>query len=202
MLERLALFARMGEGEARQALVDALEDPDPKIRKEAVEAIAELGDDEAVKTISELISDPEPAVRERLAKELGDTGNPAAGQVLMELLRDESPEVVEETLKSIADLRYQPALREVEIFSTSEDLELAGAAGRALSAMGHEEGTQNTIEYLAGFLEAEDRDVRSTAVSQIGKIGGPGAVDLLQGALEDPDPDIRTKVHWYLAELQ
>jgi hypothetical protein len=201
-LERLGLFARMGREDAREALVDALDDPDPDVRKQALEALAELGDDDAVDVISPLIEDPEPKVRERLAKELGDTDNPAAGDVLVRLLRDESPDVVEESLKSLGDLRYQPALREVEAYSKSEDLKIAGAAGRALSAMGDEEGTQNTIEYLAGFLEAEDPDIRSTAVTQIGKIGGPGAVDLLEGALEDPDPDIRSKIHWYLAEME
>ena len=202
MLGRLALFAGMGHEEAREALVDALDDPDPDVRKQAVKALAELGDDDAVERISPLIDDPESKVRERLAKELGETENPAAGDVLVRMLRDESPAVVEESLKSLGDLRYQPALRDVAAFSNSEDLEIAGAAGRALSAMGDEEGTQNTMEYLAGFLDADDPEIRSTAVSQIGKLGGPEAVDLLQGALEDPDPDIRSKAHWYLAELE
>jgi hypothetical protein len=202
VLDQLALFARMGRGEAREALVDALGDPDPDVRKRAVEALAELGDDDAVGSIAQLIADPDPEVRKQLAEELGSTGNPAGGPVLETLLRDESLDVVEETLKSLADLRYQPALPGIESFARSEDLEIAGAAGRALRALGDEEGTENTIEYLARFLDDEEPEVRSVAVSQIGKLGGQSAIDLLERALDDSDPDIRTKAHWYLAELQ
>jgi HEAT repeat protein len=202
VLDQLALFARMGRGEAREALVDALGDPDPDVRKRAVEALAELGDDDAVGSISQLIADPDPEVRKQLAEELGATGNPAGGPVLETLLRDESLDVVEETLKSLADLRYQPARPGIESFARSEDLEIAGAAGRALRALGDEEGSENTIEYLARFLDDEEPEVRSAAVSQIGKLGGQSAIDLLERALDDSDPDIRTKAHWYLAELQ
>jgi HEAT repeat protein len=202
VLEQLALFARMGRGEAREALVDALGHPDPDVRMQAVEALADLGDDAAVGSISQLVADPDPEVRKQLAEELGSTGNPAGGPVLQTLLRDESPDVVEETLKSLADLRYQPALSGIEVFARSEDLEIAGAAGRALSALGDEEGTEDTIEYLARFLDDDEPEVRSVAVSQIGKLGGQSAVDLLERVLEDSDPDIRSKAHWYLAELE
>ncbi|MEE8507561.1 MAG: HEAT repeat domain-containing protein [Myxococcota bacterium] len=202
VLEQLALFARMGRGEAREALMDALGDPDPDVRKQAVEALAELGDDDAVDSVSELARDPDPGVRKTLAKELGSSGNATAGPVLQRMLRDESPSVVEETLKSIADLHYQPALRDVEDFTKDEDLEIAGAAGRAQRALGDDQGAENTIEYLSRFLASDDRDERSTALSQIGKLGGERAIELLERALEDPDPKIRAKAHWYLAELE
>jgi hypothetical protein len=202
VLDRLALFARMGRGEAREALVDALGDPDPDVRKQALEALAELGDDEAVDRISELAGDPDPEVRQQVAEELGATGNPAAGAALLGMLDDESPGVVEETLKSFADLGYQPAAPRVEAFARSQDLEIAGAAGRTLRALGNEQGAENTIEYLARFLDDDEAEMRSEALSQIGKLGGQSAIDLLERALEDADPDIRSKAHWYLAELE
>jgi HEAT repeat protein len=148
-----------------------------------------------------LIDDPDPDVREQVADELGATGNPSAGDALLTLLSDESPGVVQEALKSLADLRYEPAHSEIETYAQNEDLEVAGAAARALRALGDEQGAEQTIEYLSGFLDADDPEVRSTAVSQIGKLGGQNAVELLERALEDSDPDIRTKAHWYLAEL-
>jgi hypothetical protein len=202
VLDRLALFAQIGREEAREALMEALGDPDPEVRKRAVEALAELGDDDAVDGISELARDPDPEVRKALAKELGSSGNPTAAPVLLTMLHDESPSVVEEALKSFGDLHYQPARRDIEAFTRDENLEVAGAAGRALRALGDDEGAARTIDYLSRFLDSDEAGVRSTALSQIGKIGGESAIELLERALDDPDPKIRGKAHWYLAELQ
>ena len=71
---------------ARPALVLALQDPDPGIRKTAAHAIGELGGESAVPALQPLLGDPVADVRWNAALSLSRLGSQAGVPVLFEMM--------------------------------------------------------------------------------------------------------------------
>jgi HEAT repeat protein len=103
---------------ARALLSKLLADPDPRVRRDAIEALARVGDPRAIGEISALLKDGDGRVRSRAAKTLsemaGDTKDPAArsaaAQSLQTLLGDEKPGVRREAVEALRRIGGQDAV--------------------------------------------------------------------------------------------
>jgi HEAT repeat protein len=79
----------VGTEECFQNLIDALADPDPKVRQLAVCGLAASGDARAAERIVAVLRDDVEDIRQRAAMALGKLGDPRSAPSLIEAARGE-----------------------------------------------------------------------------------------------------------------
>ena len=91
-----------------------LDDDDPAVRTETLEALKDAEDYDAIAQIAELLRDPDSGVREKATQVVSTllenptalTQNPAVPQSISELLADDSAEVREAAADALGELAY------------------------------------------------------------------------------------------------
>lgn len=200
-LEDLEMFARFGDREARDAILDGLRDADAAIRERAVKSLGNLGDAALIAELTPLLEDPNPDVRKEVAQALESAPAEQAGPLLLQLLEDAHPDVVEEAIDQIGAHRYEPARRALAELATPDDPKLSGAIGEALRDIGDRHGAAEVVALLTDTLDHPDAEQRKRAVKSIGKIGGDAARNALERALEDPHPGVQREARKRLEKL-
>ena len=111
-----------------------------------------------------------------------------AAEHLVRCLGDEAWRVRKAAVERLVACRAIPAVRELLISSLAdgENPGRRNAAFEALVACGRE-----VTERLVRELESDDVDVRKLVVDALAAIGDGSAHQALQGALNDPDPNVR-----------
>src|SRR5690606_2010076 len=71
-----------------RALPPLVRDPDPRVRKAAIQSLGMVGDDLAADAALQLLEDPSPFVREHAARALGELGRIDAAESVTKLLAD------------------------------------------------------------------------------------------------------------------
>lgn len=84
-----ALKKRAGDdAEAREAIRRMLDDPDPRVRAEALRSLRGRLDAETLSRVSELLGDPSPEVRREAIKSLSEAGATGSAPAIAGLLAD------------------------------------------------------------------------------------------------------------------
>jgi HEAT repeat protein len=208
------LAARAGTPEGTAAVVAALLDPDPVVRRTAAAAMSTLRTPTAIGVLTRSLSDPQADVRVEAVRALGMIDDDGVPPVLISTLKDpelrvrqmaaealtrwQSPAVARRLAAALSspDLRRpagevlyeigQTAVGPLVEVATSDSLEAAAAAGALL------ERIAGPSAFTAG-LSSVDPDERLRAAQVLGAIGGSVAADALLGALSDPDVRVRTR---------
>jgi len=208
------LAARAGTPDSTAAVVAALSDPDPLVRRTAAAAMSTLRTPAAVGSLSRSLADPQVDVRVEAVRALGMIDDDGVPPVLIAALKDpelrvremaaealtrwHSPAVARQLAAALGspDLRRpagevlartgQPAVDPLVEVATGDDVEAAAAAGALLERIA---GAATFAAYLASV----DPETRLRGVQVLGAIGGSTAADALLGALSDPDVRIRAR---------
>jgi len=123
---------------AEKALIEALGDDNMAVRNNAAFSLAELGAYNAVPKLIAMISDPEARVRKSAAKALGMIAAREAISPLIQLLAvDQSPLVKKSAIRSLGQIGGLTALRAIEPYTSSPDVELAETAKQAIEKHNH-----------------------------------------------------------------
>jgi HEAT repeat protein len=157
----LAVWPRPVPAELVTALLQAVDDDNPKVRLEAIYATgviakAPLAADQAARLIKAL-DHYDPAVRAGTARVIGRLKLAEAGDVLIKAIND-----------SRADVRYAA----MQALGAIRDSRAAGALTEQFAFYGKGEGAWSALEALA-------------------RIGAPSSVPLFRERLQDKDPYIR-----------
>ncbi|MFX0169771.1 MAG: HEAT repeat domain-containing protein [Candidatus Hodarchaeota archaeon] len=92
-------LGKLGDRDAVDPLITALEDENLYVRKAAVEALAVLGDWKAVDPILQRLEDADLYVRQAAASALGELGEMRAEEFLQERLKIEPELIVRHAIK-------------------------------------------------------------------------------------------------------
>ena len=208
------LAARAGTVEGTAAVVAALSDPDPVVRRTAAAAMTTLRTPAAVGALTRSLADPQVDVRVEAVRALGMIDDDGVPPVLIGTLKDpelrvremaaealtrwHSPAVSRQLAGSLGlpDLRRpagdvlakmgQAAVEPLVEVAAGDDVEAAAAAGALLERIAG-------AHAFAARLSSVDPKARLRAVRVLGAMGGSVAADALLGALSDPDVRIRAR---------
>ncbi len=195
---------------AVKALMDGYADGDPKIRVAVLDALRNKikGGDTAVSAVLvRALGDGDKDVRRSAAYALGDYAEPKAVNPLLNLLRDENPSTREAAIKALAMAGDKRAVEAITPFLKDQQGSLRDAAAAALKKLGVSDaqmkGSQVSPAELVAALypKARDKDynVAGQAITEIGKIKDPAALDALIGIfLTHPDTSARSLAAGYL----
>ncbi|HVW34276.1 MAG TPA: HEAT repeat domain-containing protein, partial [Acidimicrobiia bacterium] len=162
-------------------------DPDPGVRREAVAGLVSQND---VAAVAGLAGDGEALVRLAVARGLATIGDPAALPTLDRLAGDGDVRVRAAALEGLGVVGCPPDLSGVVLRSLGDSAwEIRKGAVIALGAAS--EGL--AVEPLLGALADGNLDVRKAAVQSLTRWARarPEVRHALEGALDDPDADVR-----------
>lgn len=154
-------LATSRSSEARDALLKALEDPEPSVRQEAALALGFFkGKKGVLSLISMLTSEEDPAVKIAVVEALGQLKNRKATAQLAETLWDPAVEVRLAASKALGQMGDPGAT-----LALTERLKDSSAAVRRTAAASMTRiGDHRAIRPLIGCLKDEDDKVRSVAL--------------------------------------
>ena len=165
----------IGDPKATDPLIKALKDKDTGVRVATARALGELKSQKAVEPLIEALKDQDPEVRMYVASSLGFLKAQKAVEPLIELLKDENETVVNSAVISLGQLKDPRATEPIcEVMSRYANVH---------------PGTILTVSYNnPGNPEISDSpDILGGAVTALGEIGDPRAIDPLLGLIADKE---------------
>ncbi len=178
-----------------QALGLALEasgDPDPRVRRLAVEMLSAGAAEQRVRqALVDRLGDEDPTVRTHAIRALGRE-EPVDAPLLARSLEDDDPEVRLAAVLSLASVSAHPAvssrLRELSI---DADPSVASASCVALLSG---PSRREAAEALHRLLSDEDASVRTAAVGQLASAASDDVLASARPMLADDSPAVRAQV--------
>ncbi len=210
------------EGRNGDRILNALDDPAPEVRVEALTNLFENPDPTAVDAVGQRLRDPETRVRAMALKVLKAIEDDRVLPFLLDGARDPSKEVrdsareallshssgsvVELLLKALKFPTHRRAAADllVELGEVATDRLLAaltGATPEMRRAIGEILVSSESSSRLTENLSDRSPTKRLRAVEGLGAMGAVEAVDALITRLDDPDAEVRTTTAKILGEL-
>ena len=185
----LQAIGGLGSGESVGLLVKALAATDSE-KAAARRALVILRGDDATRQVVAALASAPPAVRAHLLDIVADRRARAAVPELVGYAADADPGVRAAAMRALAKLGGPEQVPSMVkgLFAASAGQERTDAE-RALVTVctqnpGHEQATES---FLTIFKTASDAD-REVLLSPLGRIGGPGAMAVVDALLADTDP--------------
>jgi HEAT repeat protein/beta-lactamase regulating signal transducer with metallopeptidase domain len=163
------------------ALILALADPSPDVRRSVVNSLRDLGEPRGLEAVRGVLEDPDRDVRRAAEEVLGL--RPPSRNLEFPSTRPEPATLSE--LEELGDGLSDP------------DATARLAAARALGNL----ADSRSVNVLARHLDDADDDVRQAVAAALGHTGDPRAVPALVAAWPDPDPDVRARIVSGLGEV-
>lgn len=205
---RAALAVALGasrDGDARDVLVDLLEDPVPAVRYLAIGALERLGQADTASALADLAQ--REAARLAALDSKAWVSNPLQTVAALSL-QTRALQAAIELNPDAARSALTAAAAPVEIpHSSSEALEVASAVYRrrrvALYGLGYVEATPALVALLKGPAGMGDTDprLRAVAVRSIGVMHPTDAAGIVRPALADPATEVRMTAARVLGRL-
>lgn len=179
------------------ALISALKDADPGVRRAAAESLGRIGDARAVEPLSALLSDGNVDVRRSAVEALGELDDPKAIPALGKATGDANPAVRREAAEALLSFD-EPA-------ATEPLIKLLGDADPkvrviAMEGLSHR-GDRRALAPLAKLVKDPNVEVRARAVRALSRFRDPAAQEALVTALKDENADVRTAAAAGLGEM-
>lgn len=195
-------LGKMMKPEARDLLLAALKDgiSDHKVRRSTIEAVARYRSKEVAAVLLGFAkSDPSYAV-ERVATE-GLGNQDATDEITAQLLancekpsqRDQIRTAAVKTLARLGELKALDAA--IKLASAGQPVRSRSAGIEALAELGKDDSIKPRVrQMLIGFLEDPSSRVTNSAISALGELGDPKAIDSLQLIAKSGRPeDVRDR---------
>jgi HEAT repeat protein len=182
-------------------LLECLEDESAEVRHVSAWALGEIKHHLAIRPLIERLHDHDPLVREMAVLALGELGHPSAVAPLMEALQQHGA-LLEPVYRALGKIKGEQAhsLRhtleqELGLRQQDDEIFIGGLV------MVRARQVAPSLPSLAAAVRSDDPSLRRLAAEWLGLQGNERAVDLLLGALRDPEPSVRTVAIWALDEI-
>ena len=111
----LSAIEPIGNDEISKHLaMTAVSDPDPGVRKEAIDTLGDFGDEKVLGVLTYvLLNDPDENVRMEAVDKLGDIHNPISLDILAKALKDESALVRKEAIEGLKKIKKETKEKEL-----------------------------------------------------------------------------------------
>ncbi len=166
-------------------------------RRLAIAALGQLGSDTAVEVLAR-VAGPNSQNPYELASEaigaLGEVSSPAASAALLALLDDRDPRLVAEAITQLDEID-EPLVARLVPLTRSTNSKLVERAFEAIARAG-----DVALPILRQAAWERGQDARVDAVSAIGNVGTPAAIELLGDLLRTGPPDAARVAARELAE--
>ncbi len=132
-LDATAVFAAFGGDDSFVALTNALHDPEPAVREEAVAGLADRHPAESVHLLATALGDPSLRVRETALDALADVDNDAAADAIAPLLAAGDPALRRHAIDALGSMSAARAGHLLQQARADADAELAALAAEYLA---------------------------------------------------------------------
>lgn len=223
-------LGQIGGPAAERRLRAALNDPDARVKRTAVEKLGEQKVRAAVPELMRLLADPkgEAAVRVAAATALGAIGDSRAVNPLLVALKDDNVYVRGEAEKALALLKAPPASSDAVSLLGDRSPRVRAEAAQRLGGVRDPEVTSKliallndddnevrqaaigslsrnpdarSVRQLTAALQSSSFQTRQGAVAALGLMGDATAAPLLLARLEDPSGAVRAEAVRALGRL-
>lgn len=172
-------------------LLQALDDPELRIRGVVVTALGKKQDTGALSPLVKILSnDAQTTIRSKAARALGEIGNPEALGPLARALFTDVDEVASEAGLAISKLGGPEAVTILIEALRKPSLSARRSAVMQLKVM----ADPTSLPAFLIALTDSDRTVRRLAATGLGNLNDPRGVSALQNALADGDHAVRSAV--------
>ena len=199
----LAVWPRPAPPELVAALLEAVDDENPRVRLEAIYAAGVLGRPplaaDAEQRLIKALDHYDPAIRAGAARVTGRLAVQAAGDALIKAVNDSSADVRYAAMRALGMLREPRAVtaltEQLKFYGRGEG---AWSALDALARIAHPASVAVFTERLAD----RDQYIRRAAAEGLGRSGAKAALEALEtGAGNDPSNMVRAAMQYALQKL-
>jgi hypothetical protein len=210
--------------DAVPALVQALNDPDVRVRQAAVWAVGQVGSPEALAGLVHLLGDPSLAVSHRVQEVLAERGREVVGAMLSYAGGTSSRSGRLAAIELFGWLRITTASDLLLVYMSDLDPEVRVKSVKAAAAIGDPRfletfhaalddsswpvrcqaakglslfGSPESVPRLTVALRDRQWWVRFYAATALAE-GGPAGAEALSSALQDPEPSVRDMARYLL----
>jgi len=194
---RIHCAALVEMGPAGRAIIEEMAvDENRFLARNAVAMLAEIGGEGAVELVIGGLANPDARVRREALRSLAKLGDEESGELVIGLLDDSDSEVRIAAATAAGELGVARALRHlIEMLDETKDPDEAAALMRALGQLGDPGAVKSIEKQVVPKLFHKPRtDVRIVGYRALHQIGTPHARRLLNQAVDDKDPDVRSAV--------
>ena len=183
--------------------LDALNDQDAQVRREAVAVLGYLKCPEALQALNAIVAgDPSPEVRRAAAGAIGFANDAATLAAvlpaLLAALDDPEWQVREEAATTLGKVRLQDAAPNLIAALDDAYWQVRLRAARSLGRLKSSAALPGLIAALTHTIS----NLRKEAALALGEIASPLALQALQVAAEDPDPEVRKSARLAIQQTQ
>jgi HEAT repeat protein len=158
----------LGPGAETRRLVGLLSDPEPRVRRAAVQSLVECGAPGVWPALGRALEDPDRGVRLALVQALEARNLPEVRELLVRVLEDPDPQLRHQAVESLGRMGAQEAVRPLIRLLQGTEISLRIAAARSLGDIGAESANPDLI----GLLADPDPQVRAAATRSLQQISG------------------------------
>ena len=170
-------------------LIDALSDPDLRVRRDAARALGDRGlaAGDAIPELAETLRDPSAIVRSSALRALGDIGGRSAAETLIRHLQTVDPAHYEDVLLALGSTSHAAAVNEIALYLGHADPFVRRAATVALVRLGGA-----SVGVFRERLADARPGIRCEAARALAMTGDRGAVHTLREIADtDASPLVR-----------
>jgi len=190
----------MGAPAVRE-LIAALDGPNRRIARGAVEALGAIGDRRATGPLTALLVDEDPLIRAAAALALARLRDGRAVEPLIGMLRETYPGMAQVAARALGEIGDDRAVEPLKKIHEDPDAPAREAAGEALAQIADAaDAGAGRIESLIARLAAGDAPARKRAASALIAADGE-AVEPLIVALQDASWEVRRGAAEALGEI-
>lgn len=177
-----------GKAATTEAIVGALSDENPELRRAAAESLEKIGDPFALHGLAAHVDDASPEVRLAVARALGTLGDRRAASAVLRLVDDSAEEVRAAAISTLGLLAAETAVpRLVPMLNVPRE-PLAGPVALALGRIAgapSDDAIVRALRARAGeaLVRAARNDLNRTAALEGLRVSGAAAAPLLAGLL-------------------